>query len=60
MPNTRDENRLWDVRTLQRKLRKGLITKKDIEKHQKSLLDMSDKIAPADRSDNDYDDDSDA
>jgi hypothetical protein len=56
MPTTsRDENRIWDVRTLQRKLRKGLITKKDIEKHQKSLPDVSEKVAPADRDDDDSD-----
>jgi predicted RNA-binding protein associated with RNAse of E/G family len=49
MATTHDENSLWDVRTLERKLRKGLITKKDIEKYQKALLDVSEKIAPADR-----------
>ena len=33
------EDRLYDVRTLERNMRKGLVTKKDYEKHLKGLPD---------------------
>jgi hypothetical protein len=42
----RDEGKQWDVRTLERKLRKGLINKKDYEKYLKSLPDVAENIAP--------------
>jgi hypothetical protein len=42
---TREET-LYDVRTLERKLRKGLINKKEYEKYLKALPDKSDNIAP--------------
>jgi predicted RNA-binding protein associated with RNAse of E/G family len=48
MTITRDDPRFWDVRTLERRLRKGQITKKDYEKHLKSLDDVAAKQAPAD------------
>ncbi len=38
--------RLFDARTVERNIRKGLITRKDYEKHLKSLPDVTDKIAP--------------
>ena len=38
--------RLFDVRAVERNIRKGLITRKDYEKHLKSLPDVTDKIAP--------------
>lgn len=41
--SSRDEDRLFDVRTLERNLRKGLVTKKDLEKHIKGLPDAADK-----------------
>jgi hypothetical protein len=44
--NTRDDAKLYDVRTLERKLRKGVINKKDYDKYLKSLPDSSDNIAP--------------
>jgi hypothetical protein len=40
--------RLFDIRTLERNIRKGLITRKDYEKHVKGLEDVTDKIAPKD------------
>ncbi|HXU73371.1 MAG TPA: hypothetical protein VN947_28825 [Polyangia bacterium] len=43
-----DDPRFWDVRTLERRLRKGQITKKDYEKHLKSLDDVEHKKAPID------------
>ncbi len=50
---TRDESKLYDVRTLERKLRKGLINKKDLEKYLKSLPDRSENIAPVEKDDHD-------
>ena len=46
-----DDPRFWDVRTLERRLRKGQITKKDYEKHLKSLDDVADKQSPIDLDD---------
>jgi hypothetical protein len=40
--------RLFDVRAIERNIRKGLITRKDYDKHLKSLPDVTDKIAPRD------------
>jgi hypothetical protein len=40
--------RLFDIRAVERNIRKGLITRKDYEKHLKSLPDVTDKIAPKD------------
>jgi hypothetical protein len=52
-----DDPRFWDVRTLERRLRRGQITKKDIEKHLKSLPDVAEKQSPIDLADVDDDDD---
>ena len=38
--------RIYDVRTLERNLRRGLLSKKDYEKFLKSLPDRSDNAAP--------------
>jgi hypothetical protein len=46
MTITRDDPRFWDVRTLERRLRKGQITKKDYEKYLKSIADAAEKQAP--------------
>ena len=51
-----DDPRFWDVRTLERRLRKGQITKKDYEKHLKSLDDVANKQAPIDLDADDDDD----
>jgi hypothetical protein len=48
MTITRDDSRYWDVRTLERRLRRGQLTKKDYEKYLKALPDSHDKVAPAD------------
>ena len=39
-------DRLFDSRTVERNIRKGLITRKDYEKYLKGLNDVTDKIAP--------------
>lgn len=54
-----DDPRFWDVRTLERRLRKGQITKKDYEKHLKSLDDVASKQAPIEIDDEDDDDEPD-
>ncbi|HWE28081.1 MAG TPA: hypothetical protein VHB97_08775 [Polyangia bacterium] len=56
MTITRDDPRFWDVRTLERRLRKGQITKKDYEKHLKSIPDVAEKQAPIELSDDEDDD----
>ena len=49
---TRDEDvkdvRLFDTRTVERNIKRGVITRKDYEKHLKSLADASDKVIPVD------------
>lgn len=45
MTITRDDPRFWDVRTLERKLRRGLISKKEFEKYLKALDDVASKMA---------------
>ena len=49
---SRDEEvknpRLFDSRTVERNIRKGLTTRKDYEKYLKSLPDVAEKAAPAD------------
>ncbi len=58
----RDDPRFWDVRTLQRRLRKGQITNKDYEKYLKSLPDVDGKkatLAVADIAELDEDEDDD-
>ncbi len=58
MTITRDDPRFWDVRTLERRLRKGQINKKEFEKHLKSLPDVAEKQAPIALDDeDDFDDD---
>jgi len=42
MPTQSDEKN-WDIRTLERKLRRGLVSRKDYEKHVKSLPDRADR-----------------
>jgi hypothetical protein len=49
--------RLYDVRTIDRTIRKGLVTRKDYDKYLKALPDVSDKAAPADALSLDDDDD---
>ena len=39
-------DRLYDIRVLERNVRKGLIARKDVEKYLKSLPDRTDNTAP--------------
>jgi hypothetical protein len=49
MTISKEDARFWDVRTLDRRVRvrKGHVTRKDIEKHLKTLPDVTEKVAPA-------------
>ena len=40
MTISREDPRFWDTRTMERRIRKGQINKKDIEKHLKGLPDV--------------------
>jgi hypothetical protein len=58
MTISREDPRFWDTRTLERRVRKGQLSKKDIEKHLKSLPDVADKgQAPNLEVEDDYPDD---
>ena len=46
MTIAREDPRFWDIRTVERRIRKGLLTTKDFEKHLKSLEDAGDRVAP--------------
>ena len=50
MSSTREADakaqRLFDVRTLERNIKKGLTTRKDYEKYLKTLDDATAKVAP--------------
>ncbi len=53
---TRDEEQKtlnYDIRTITRSIKKGLLTRKDYEKHLKSLPDVADKAAPPEAMDDD-------
>jgi hypothetical protein len=60
MTISREDLRFWDTRTLERRLRKGQVAKKDFEKYLKSLPDAADKAAPSASDDDDDDTDDDA
>jgi hypothetical protein len=51
--------RLYDKRTVERNIKKGLLTRKDYEKHLKTLDDVSDKGAFGAAEEIDDDDDED-
>ena len=38
--------RLFDLRTVERNIKRGLITRKEYERHLKSLRDASDNVSP--------------
>ncbi len=48
---SRDEEvkdvRLFDTRTVERNIKRGLITRKEYERFLKSLADVAEKVAPA-------------
>jgi hypothetical protein len=50
MSSTRDDDaknkRLFDLRTLERNIKKGLITRKDYEKYLKTLPDVAGLVLP--------------
>jgi hypothetical protein len=58
---SRDEEvknpRLFDVRTIDRNIRKGMTTRKDYDKYLKSLPDVAEKAAPPEALSVDADDD---
>ena len=41
------EVRLFDLRTVERNIKRGLITRKEYERHLKSLPDAASNVAPA-------------
>ncbi len=43
MTISREDQRYWDVRTIERRVRRGLITRKEINKHVTSLPDVGNK-----------------
>ncbi|HEY7956718.1 MAG: hypothetical protein ACHQ17_12345 [Polyangia bacterium] len=45
MTISREDPRFWDVRTLDRHVRKNHITRKDVDKYLKALPDSGDKAA---------------
>jgi hypothetical protein len=61
MTITREDLRFWDTRTLERRIRKGQLSRKDVDKHLKSLPDVADKgqapaIEAVEAEEDDYDD----
>jgi hypothetical protein len=62
MSSTREADakaqRLFDVRTVERNIKRGLITRKDYEKHLKALEDAAEKVAPQEDVEDDDDDES--
>ena len=63
MTISREDPRFWDVRTIDRRVKRGLLTRKEYEKHVKALDDVAAKgetMALADFADDDDDDDIDA
>ena len=55
MTISREDPRFWDVRTIERRIRKGVVTRKDLEKHMKSVEDSKDRVAPPPEDDADLD-----
>ena len=49
--------RQFDVRTVERNIKKGHFTRKDYEKHLKALVDVTEKVAPPEEAFDDDDDD---
>ncbi len=55
---TTPDPRIWDVRTIDRRIRRGHVTRNDYDKHLKALPDVVDKsqaiVADGDDDDDDY------
>jgi hypothetical protein len=49
--------RLFDVRTIERNIKKGMTNRKEYEKHLKALVDAAEKVAPPEEHPGDDDDD---
>ncbi len=43
MTISREDPRFWDVRTIDRRVRRGQVTRKDVEKHLKGLPDVGER-----------------
>jgi hypothetical protein len=41
------DSRLFDARTVERNIKRGLISRKDYEKYLKSIADAKDKVKPS-------------
>lgn len=50
---SRQHERLFDLRTIRRNVRSGLLTREKVEEYMKSLPDMSENIAPLSSMDDD-------
>ncbi len=59
MDNPKDHAKIWDRRTLERNVRKGVMTRKDVEKYLKSLPDSASKVAEDEPDEDDEDDEDD-
>ena len=62
MTISREDSRFWDVRTIERRIRRGQVTRKDYDKFVKSLPDVADKAVPIslrNEPDEDFDDEAD-
>lgn len=53
MTISREDPRFWDVRTIERRIRKGLLSRADVNKHLKTLDDSKDRIAPVEDDEDD-------
>ena len=51
MTLSREDPRFWDVRTMERRIRKGVLTHKEVDKHHKSVPDSKDRVAPREEDD---------
>ena len=51
MTITKEDLRFWDVRTIDRRIRRGQVNRRDYDKHVKSLPDVADKAAPIELTD---------
>ena len=58
MTKDSSDSRMFDVRLVERNIRRGLMTRKELDKHLKTLPDVKDKGEAF--ADNPYDDDDDS
>jgi hypothetical protein len=55
----KENDRVYDVRVLERNIRKGLVARKDVDRYLKSLPDAAQNVAPPSANDDDDDVDGD-